>query len=90
MNNGLITYKTTVTFTDLERKLLGFARDGYRQKEMGLIVLRNHSSIKRDWLKIMAKMGARTVPQAVVLAIQKGVIGPYNGGNGTPLVRATH
>jgi len=89
MNNALITFKTTVTFTDLERQLLELARDGYRQKEMGLVVSRHLGSIKRDWLKILSKLGARTIPQAVALALQKGIIGVYNGDNGTKLVRGT-
>jgi len=89
MNNALITFKTTVTFTDLERQLLELARDGYRQKEMGLVVSRHLGSIKRDWLKIRSKLGARTIPQAVALALQKGIIGVYNGDNGTKLVRGT-
>jgi len=87
MNNGLITFKTIVTFTDLERELLTLARDGYRQKEMGIFVSRTWSTIKRDWIKIYAKLGARTTAQAVVLAMQMGVIGPYKGDNGARLVR---
>jgi len=89
MNNSMITFKTTVAFTDLERQLLILARDGYRQKEMCLIASRHYGSIKRDWLIILSKLGARTVPQGVALAIQKGIIGAYNGDNGTKLVRGT-
>ena len=87
MNNSLITFKTTVTFTDLERQLLTLARDGYRQKEMCPFVLRSWSTVKRYWMAIEAKLGARTPPQAVALAIQKGIIGAYNGENGARLVR---
>jgi len=89
MSNGLITFKTTVTFTDLERQLLTLARDGYRQKEAGLYVSRSWSTIKRYWMAIEAKLGARTPAQAVALAIQKGIIGAYNGDNGTKLVKGT-
>lgn len=89
MNNDLITFKTVVTFTDRERQLLTLARDGYRQKEMGLYVSRSWSTIKRYWMAIEAKLGARTPAQAVALAIQKGIIGAYNGDNGTKLVRGT-
>ena len=90
MNNNLITFKTVATFTDRDRRLLGLARDGYRQKEMGLFVGRHLSTTKRDWLILLSKIGARTVPQAVALAIQKGIIGPYNGEPSTKLVRGIH
>ena len=86
-SNNLITFKTTATFTDLDRRLLGLARDGYRQKEMCLFVGRRLSTVKRDWLILLSKIGARTPAQAVALAIQKGIIGPYNGDTGTRLVR---
>ena len=89
MNNNLITFKTVVTFTDMERQLLTLARDGYRQKEAGLFISRSWSTVKRYWMAIEAKLGARTPPQAVALAIQKGIIGMYNGDNGTRLVRGT-
>ena len=89
MNNNLITYKTVVTFTDIERQLLGLARDGYRQKEMCLFVSRSRITINRYFAGIQAKLGARTSVQAVALAMQKGIIGAYNGEQGTKLVRGT-
>ena len=87
MENYLITFKTVATFTDLDRRLLGLARDGYRQREMCLFVGRRLPIVKRDWLILLSKIGARTIPQAVALAMQMGVIGPYNGDTGTKLVR---
>lgn len=90
MNNNLITFETVVAFTDLDRRLLGLARDGYRQKEMCLFVGRHLSTVKRDWFRLLSKIGARTIPQAVAMAIQKRVIGPYNGEPSTKLVRGTH
>lgn len=79
-----------MTFCDLERELLTLARDGYRQKETGLVVGKDVRTIRRYWLMITSKLGARTVAQAVALAIQKGIISTYNGENGTKLIRGTH
>lgn len=87
MRNDQIPYKTTVTFTDRERQLLTLARDGFRQKEMCKEISRSWTSVKRYWMAIEAKLGARTPAQAVALAMQKHIIGPYNGEHGTPLVR---
>ena len=79
--NSSIPYKTVVTFTDRERLLLSLARDGYRQKEMCSVISRSWTSVKRYWMGIEAKLGARTAAQAVALAIQKHVIGAYNIGS---------
>lgn len=90
MNNSQIPYKTVVTFSDLERELLELARDGYRQREMRPFVSRSWSTIKRYWMAIEAKLGARTPAQAVALAIQKGIIGGYSKVQGVPLARGIH
>ena len=79
--NQLITFNSHVTFDDLERKILGLARDGYQNKEMIKVLGFSRGTLKRHWWVIRAKLSTRTIAETVAVAIGKHIIGPYQERN---------
>ena len=77
----VISFNSHVRFNDLERKILGLARDGFHKKEMPLMLGFSRSTVSRHWWIIKAKLGTRTMTETVVVAIRKGVISAYREEN---------
>jgi len=63
-----------------EEEILSLMREGFTHKEIGSKLGVTLSTIRMNTRVLMAKLGAKTSMQAVIIAIRKGLLSINNNG----------
>jgi DNA-binding NarL/FixJ family response regulator len=69
--------RVTTVLTQSEREVLGDAADGLTVRESARRRQKSTETVKTQRKRIMLKLGARNITQAVGIAVSQGLLGPH-------------